>query len=95
MGLIKYKRLQRDVLAKSLSLKDMVIKEESFTKHIKDESPYNLISIGDFNSLIALSQEYSKPIFELTEDELNFTGKVLEQMKENQQQFKDSFPFIG
>ena len=87
----KIQKASKNVLAKNLNQHGMVIKEESFTKHITDEAPYNLISIGDFNSLIALSQKYSKPVFELTDDELNFTGKVLEQMKENQQQFKDSF----
>ena len=81
----------KDILAKKLKNQNMVIKEDAFKKYVTDEKPYNLISIGDFNSLIALSQKYSKPVFELTDNELNFTGKVLEQMKENQQQFNDSF----
>ena len=87
----KIQKASKDVLADNLKKKNMVIIEESFTKYVADESPYNLISIGDFNSLIALSQEYSKPVFELTDDELNFTGKVLQIMKENQEQFSDSF----
>ena len=87
----KIQKASKDVLAKSLRKKNMVIDEALFIKHITDESPYNLISIGDFNSLIALSQKFSKPIFELTDDELNFKGKVLETMKENQKQFNQSF----
>ena len=87
----KIQKASKDVLAKNLSKKNMVIDERSFKKHITDESPYNLISIGDFNSLVALSQKHSKPVFELTDDELNFQGKVLDTMKDNQKQFKDSF----
>ena len=91
----KIQKSSKDVLAENLKKKNMVVKEESFTKHIEDESPYNLISIGDFNSLIALSQEYSKPIFELTDEELSFKGKVLANMKENQEQFKKSFHLLA
>ena len=87
----KIQRASSEVLTKSLSEHDMVISEETLNKFVQDESPYNLISIGDFNSLIALSQEHSKPIFELTDDELNFSGKVLEEMKKNQIQFKQIF----
>ncbi len=85
----------KDILAKNLNKHNMVITEELFNKHIKDESPYNLISIGDFNSLVALSQKHSKPIFELTDEELDFKGKVLEQMKENQEQFNNSFDTLA
>ncbi len=91
----KIQKASKDVLAKSLSKKNMVIDEVLFTKHITDESPYNLISIGDFNSLIALSQKFSKPIFELTDDELDFKGKVLKTMKENQKQFNDLFDSLA
>ena len=87
----KIQKASKDVLAKSLSKNNMVIDEALFVKHITDEKPYNLISIGDFNSLVALSQKFSKPIFELTDDELDFKGKVLETMKENQEQFNQSF----
>ncbi len=87
----KIQRASNEVLAKSLCEHGMVISEKIFKRHVKDESPYNLVSIGDFNSLIALSQEYSKPIFELTDDELNFSGKVLENMQKNQTQFAQVF----
>ncbi len=87
----KIQKASKDVLASQLKKENMVIEEKSFLTHVKDERPYNLISIGDFNSLIALSQIYSKPVFELTEQELNFSGKVLEEMKKNQKQFQISF----
>ena len=87
----KIQKSSKDILAHSLKKSSMVIEEDLFKKYVTDESPYNLISIGDFNSLIALSQEYRKPVFELTDEELNFTGKVLETMKENQKQFNQLF----
>jgi len=87
----KIQQASNDLLANKLKDYNMVIDKNIFTRHIKDEKPYNLISIGDFNSLIALSQKHSKPIFELTEEEINQSGKSLEEMKDNQQLFKDLF----
>jgi len=80
-----------DILAKSLKEHQMVIDEDLFKKHVRDESPYNLISIGDFNSLVALSQIHKKPVFALNDDELNFTGSVLKEMKKNQEHFLKIF----
>lgn len=87
----KIQLASKDILAKKLKPHNMVIDEDLFKRHVNDEKPYNLKSIGDFNSLIALSQKYSKPVFELTENELNFSGKVLERMKENQKNFENCF----
>ncbi len=84
-----------DQLAEKLKKLNMVIDKESFIRHIKDEKPYNLISIGDFNSLIAQSQKYGKPVFELTEEEIAQTGKSLQEMKENQKLFKESFDTLA
>ena len=91
----KIQQASNDVLAKQLKLHNMVINKESFIRHIQDEKPYNLISIGDFNSLIALSQEYQKPVFELTDEEINQTGKSLEEMKVNREKFKESFNVLS
>lgn len=87
----KIQKASNDQLAEKLKNHNMVVDKESFVQHIKDEAPYNLISIGDFNSLIALSQEYGKPVFELTDEEIKHTGKTLQEMKDNQQLFKVSF----
>lgn len=87
----KIQKASNEVLAENLSKYDMVIPINLFKKHVKDEKPYNLISISDFNSLVSLSQEHQKPIFELTNEELDFSGKVLQQMKKNQDHFKDVF----
>ena len=86
----KIQRASNDQLAEKLKDHRMVIDKKSFIQHITDEKPYNLISIGDFNSLIAQSQKYGKPVFELTEEEIAQTGKSLQEMKENQKLFKES-----
>lgn len=41
-----------------------------------DLTPYDLAHIPDFNSLIAISQQLSKPIFSLTDDEIQQRGNV-------------------
>lgn len=41
-----------------------------------DLQPYDLAHIADFNSLIAISQQLSKPIFALTDAEIKQVGKV-------------------
>ena len=91
----KIQEASKNILAEELKNKKMVIEEDLFKKYVQDESPYNLISIGDFNSLIALSQKFSKPIFELTDSELDFKGNVLQQMKENQEQFENAFEYLA
>ena len=55
-------------------------------KGIKDcfETPYNLINISDFNSLIAQSQVNNTPVFLLTKEQVQKTGTVWENMKKTE-----------
>ncbi len=69
----------------------MVIEEDLFSKYILNEQPYNLVSIADFNSLIAKSQENSKPIFELTKQELDQEGTILATSIVSQENFRELF----
>lgn len=55
------------------------------------EEPYNLISIADFNSLIAQSQMNNTPVFLLTQEQVNKTGKVWDNMKNNIDEFNSTF----
>ena len=87
----KIQQASNDQLAEKLKEHNMVVDKKSFVRHITDEKPYNLISIGDFNSLIAQSHKYGKPVFELTEEEIDQKGKSLQEMQENQKLFKESF----
>jgi len=91
----KIQKASDEILSKALKSKNMVIERELFASYIKEERPYNLISIGDFNSLIALSQEHQKPVFTLTEEELNQSGHTLLEMQENQKNFKELFKTLA
>ena len=56
-----------------------------------DLQAYDLANIPDFNSLIAISQQKSKPIFALTDDEITITGKVFGHAKETMLTSRDNF----
>lgn len=89
----KIQGASKDILAKSLlaSQYEMVVTEEQFNKGAKDKKPYNLIDIPNFNSLILVSQKHSKPVFELTAEEIDQVGTVLERQQNNQEIFKSRF----
>lgn len=53
--------------------------------------PYDLAYISDFNSLIAMSQQLSKPIFALTDSDLTETGKVFGHAKDTMVASRDRF----
>ena len=65
-----------------------------------DQSKYSAVNIAqnfmlamipDFNTLIAKSQENQKPVYALTEDELNIVGFALENTLATQKQFDSIF----
>lgn len=64
-----------------------------------DLSAYDLAHISDFNSLIAISQQLSKPIFALSDAEIHDTGKVFgyaeATMKESRNKFAEVFRDLG
>lgn len=61
--------------------------------------PYDLAQISDFNSLIAISQQLSKPVFSVTDEELKEVGRVFgqafETFKENRDNFAKVFRQLG
>ena len=50
-----------------------------------------LLQVPDFNSLIALSQEHNAPVFDLTDEQLQQDGVVLETTKKSMNQFRALF----
>ena len=50
-----------------------------------------LLQLSDFNTLIALSQEHKAPVFDLSDDQLEKSGIVLETMKTSMIKFRDLF----
>ncbi len=55
------------------------------------QDTFTLAKIPDFNSLIALSQEYQTPVYALTADHVKLTGSLLEQNQNKQQEFRLCF----
>lgn len=53
--------------------------------------PYDLAHIADFNSLIAISQQLSKPIFALTDAEIKQVGKVFGHAENTMVESRDKF----
>jgi chromosome partitioning protein len=87
-------RIKDDVnrlLVPALRPLGMVVAEASFKAAVAADSPYNLANVADFNSLIALAQTHRKPAFALTDVEINRQGAVLENMRENRQDFEKVF----
>jgi hypothetical protein len=50
-----------------------------------------LIEVPDFNSLVATSQECSKPVFKLTKAELESAGYVLNTQEESVERFRQIY----
>ena len=59
------------------------------------EEPYNLINIADFNSLIAQSQMNNTPVFLLTQEQVQRSGNVWENMKKNRDDFNTTFDTLA
>lgn len=95
------RRAINETLVPSLEKIDCVIPREHIEKVLKDTDlrPYDLAHISDFNSLIAISQQLSKPIFALTDEEIHSVGKVFgyaeETMKESRDKFAEIFRELG
>jgi cellulose biosynthesis protein BcsQ len=56
---------------------------------------YCLAEISDFNSLIALSQEKSTPVFALSQEQMNYSGVIKENMVEKRDQFDALFDHLA
>jgi cellulose biosynthesis protein BcsQ len=53
--------------------------------------PFDLAHVPDFNSLIAISQQHSKPIFDLTDQEIKETGRVFGHAEATMLESRDKF----
>ena len=79
----------------ALTVSGMAISVADFNAAGPGDTPYNLMNIADFNSLIAQSQKHNKPIFALSDGEIEQVGVILETMKESRDQFKESFDTLA
>lgn len=78
-------------LVPTLDSHDMVVSADEFNAASPGDTPYNLINIADFNTLIALSQEHNTPVFALSDDQIGRQGVVLETMANNRDSFRETF----
>lgn len=69
----------------------MAISVSEFNSSSPADTPYNLINIADFNSLIAQSQKHNVPVFALTDQQIEQAGVILDTMKKSRDDFKESF----
>jgi cellulose biosynthesis protein BcsQ len=59
-----------------------------------DLKPYDLAHVPDFNSLIAISQQLSKPAFALTDEEVKTIGKVFGHAEKTMLASRDNFSAV-
>jgi len=80
----------KQTLVPALKKSDLFLSKARYAKaNCIPENP--LLQMSDFNSLIALSQEHSKPIFDLSDYEIGQGGQVLENTKKSMRDFKQLF----
>ena len=77
-------------LVPSLRQNNMMFPEKVYAEQGMDNS-FCLTKIANFNSLIALSQEHRTPIYDLTPQQLEQTGVVLQKSQEKQEEFRKTF----
>lgn len=77
----------------SLEKINCAVNREIFLKSATHETllPYDLAHIPDFNSLIAISQNLSKPIFALSDDEIKNVGQVFGHAHKTMIESRDKF----
>jgi chromosome partitioning protein len=79
----------------SLANMGMSITPSEFDASKPEDTAFNLINISDFNSLIALSQKYNVPVFDLTDAQLEQAGHALFNMKNNRNDFRAAFEALA
>jgi chromosome partitioning protein len=78
-------------LVPSLTANGMAISVADFNAAAPGDTPFNLINIADFNSLIAQSQKFNTPVFALSDAQIEQAGIILKTMKESRNQFAEAF----
>lgn len=81
-------------LKPTLYRNNMLLPEQVYTEQ-GIESSLTLTKISNFNSLIALSQEHQTPIYDLTPQQLNQTGIVLQNNQSKQEEFRQTFSTLA
>lgn len=93
IDIIKHTVLHEFVPAMNIS--NMSISVAEFNAASPGDTPFNLINISDFNSLIAQSQKHSTPVFALSDSQIEQAGVILQTMKESRNSFRKSFEALA
>ncbi len=79
-------------LVPSLEKIDCVVDKSKVQSTLSgDLKAYDLAHVPDFNSLIAISQQLSKPVFALTDSDIKVTGRVFGHAEETMIASRDKF----
>lgn len=73
-----------------LQTNNMTLPKESY-KYGEIQDTFTLAKISDFNSLIALSQEYRTSVWALIADHLSLSGNTLTHNQDKQKEFREIF----
>jgi chromosome partitioning protein len=78
-------------LVPQLASSNMAISTSQFNASSPGDTPFNLMNISDFNSLIAQSQKHNVPVFALSDKQIEQAGVILKTMKESRDAFREAF----
>ncbi|HIH5556245.1 TPA: ParA family protein [Morganella morganii] len=81
----RIKNVSNKKLIPSLSKENMVIDSDIFKESCNYDAPFHLAGVQNFSGLTPVSQSLSKPIFELTKEDGNWTGARWVHMKNNKE----------
>ena len=80
----------KESLIPAMKKSDMLLSKDQYAK-CSAIPPTPLLQMGNFNSLIAKSQQHKVPIYQLSDMQLGQTGIVLERTKKSMNRFKQLF----
>jgi len=70
----KIKTISNEKLVPELEKVDMIVDEKIFKNAVTYDDPYHLAGVQNFSGLIPVSQKLSKPIYELTAEDGDWSG---------------------
>jgi len=78
--------VKKDVLIPALSAAGLLMEPDRYSAVGAGLSEF-MVEVPDFNSLIAISQSLSKPVFELTREDIKNSGSVAQNQVESAEGF--------
>ncbi len=86
----KIEKAVSEKLIPTLQRSNMMLPDQMYRDQGINDS-LSLAKISNFNSLIALSQKHRTPVYDLTPQQLQQRGKVLDNNQEKQKDFRETF----